>query len=56
MNTVLITASLASGVYMIVMALLMRTKGTMSAVLFKIIPFFLGLGSLFVGLKLPGWI
>ena len=56
MNTFMITATLASGVYMVVMATVMETKNLQSMIAFKVMPVLLGLGSLFVGLKLLGWI
>jgi len=45
-----------SGLFLIVSSLLLRTKNFQSAFYFKILPMLLGLGSLFSGLKLFGWI
>lgn len=56
MNTFMISASLTSGAYLILISFVLDTHNVQSTVLFKVIPLFLGLGSLFVGLKLLGWI
>lgn len=56
MNTFMITSSLASGVSLIFYATMMKTGNVQSTILFKTVPVLLGLGSLFVGLKLLGWI
>lgn len=52
MNIVL----LISGVYLIIAGLSIHTKNLKSAIIFKIIPFFLGLTHLFYAAKLFGWI
>lgn len=42
---------LVSGVFNVCSALVMNTKNVLSAVFFKVIPFFLGLGCLLYSLK-----
>jgi len=46
---------IVTGIYLVMGALTMNTKNLLSAVLFKVIPFFLGLGCLFSAGKLIGW-
>lgn len=46
-NTILASA----GVYSILMAMIMNTKNIKSLIIFKAIPFFLGLGTLLYALK-----
>lgn len=45
-----------TGVWMISMSLITRPQNFLSSVIFNIIPFFLGLGTLFVSAKLLSWI
>ena len=45
---------LAAGVWSITMSFLMSTKNIQSAVIFKVIPFFSGLGCLYIGGDLIG--
>ena len=46
---------IVTGVWLIVIALYINAKGGfLSKLIFKIIPFFLGLGTLYVGLVLKG--
>jgi len=40
--------------WLIFMSFIMSTKNIQSAIIFKVIPFFLGLGCLFVGLRMVG--
>lgn len=47
---------LASGVFHIFMSLITKTENMSSAILFKLLPFFLGLGTFLVGLKLGGFL
>jgi hypothetical protein len=47
---------LVSGVFMIVFSLIMNTKNLKSSIVFKVIPFFLGLADIFVFAVLMGWI
>ena len=47
---------LVAGAWSIAMAFLMHTKNIQSALIFKIIPFFSGLGSLYIGANLIGLI
>ena len=56
MDTFMIAASLASGVFLFFTAGMMTTGNWQSTILFKTIPTILGFGSLVVGLKLLGWI
>ena len=44
-----------TGVYLVAGSLTVHTKNLLSAILFKIIPFFLGLGCLFSAAKLLRW-
>ncbi len=44
--------SLITGLYLIISALALNTKNFSSSLVFKIIPFFLGCGCIFVALKL----
>lgn len=53
MNNVLIAISTISGIYLF-FSLALTTRNFGSAIIFKVIPFFLGLGSLFVAGKLSG--
>lgn len=46
---------LVSGVYLVSMALLAQTKNMISAIYFKVIPFFIGISCLFSAFKLFGW-
>ena len=48
--------SIISGIYFIVFAFIINTKGFVSTFLFKIIPFLFGFISLLVGLKLINFI
>ena len=43
---------LITGLYLIVSGLVLNTKNFQSALVFKIIPFFLGCGCIFIALKL----
>lgn len=49
------TMPFVTGVYLILIALLMNTENIRSAMLFKVIPFFLGVSCLFTSGKLLGW-
>ena len=49
-------APLVCGVYMVGLALMLNTENIHSAIVFKVIPFFLGTSILFTGAKLFGWI
>jgi len=40
-----------TGVYLIIGALVIHTQNTMSAIIFKVIPFFLGLCNILITLK-----
>lgn len=46
--------SIVVSVYLITLALVNNTTNLISAIVFKVVPFFLGLGSLYVGLVLLG--
>ena len=56
MNEIVTYAPIAGGGWMIFMALITDTDDFNSSVVFKVIPFFLGLGCLFSGARLLGWI
>lgn len=45
---------IASGVYLIGFAFIMNTKNLISALSFRVIPGFIGVGNLIAGLKLAG--
>ncbi len=44
-----------TGLYLLIGALTMQTKNMLSAMLFKVTPFFLGMGCLFSAGKLLRW-
>jgi len=46
--------NLITGIYLISFSFIMQTENLKSSMIFKIIPFFLGLGSLFITGKLKG--
>ena len=45
---------LGSGVWLVILYMMINTHNMKSAIVFKIIPFFLGLGCLYVGLRMIG--
>ena len=45
-----------TGVFNITFSLINKTKNFNSSLLYKVIPFFLGLGCLFYSAKILGWI
>lgn len=47
---------LIAGLWLIGIALMMTTKNVISSVIFKVIPFFLGMGCLFSAGKTLGWL
>lgn len=47
---------LVTGVWLITMCFIMNTSNITSAVIFKVIPFFLGLGCLYVVCRMVGFI
>lgn len=55
MQTFIYLMPLISGFYSIIFSFLMSTKNFRSALIFRILPFFLGLGCLFSSCKLFGW-
>jgi len=44
----------ASGIWSITTSFIMSTRNTSSALIFKVIPFFMGMGCLYVGANLFG--
>jgi hypothetical protein len=52
MNIVFAWISLIAGIYFIILSLALNTKNFRSSLIFKIIPFFLGLGNIIVALNL----
>lgn len=52
MNTILAYISLVAGLYFIIFSFLMNTENIRSAMFFQILPFFLGVGNIFVALNL----
>ena len=52
MNNICAWISLIAGLYLIISGLLLNTENIQSALFFKVIPFFLGVGCLFVAIKL----
>jgi uncharacterized protein YebE (UPF0316 family) len=48
--------SLITAIWMITLSLLLSTKDMISTIIFKVIPFFIGIANLIMGLKLLGWI
>jgi len=46
---------IVTGLYLLIGALTMQTKNILSSMLFKVTPFFLGMGCLFAAGKLIGW-
>jgi len=51
-NNIFAWISLATGLYVIMLVFAMNTKNFKSTLIFKIVPFFLGIGSIGVALKL----
>jgi len=51
-NNIFAWISLATGLYIIMLVFAMNTKNFKSTLIFKIVPFFLGIGSIGVALKL----
>ena len=47
---------LIAGMYLVFGAMVIQTKGLTSAMVFKVIPMFLGIASLFTSVKLMGWV
>jgi len=43
-----------TGAWLIIMCFIMHTRNTKSAIVFKVIPFFLGISCLYVGARLLG--
>ncbi len=56
METVIAIIPLVAGTWMIVWSLYISSTGFASVLIFKTVPFFLGLACLFSGAKLLGWI
>jgi len=56
METFILINLFVTGLFLIGFTFAMYTKNFISALLFKIIPFFLGLGCVFSGMKMIGWI
>jgi len=52
MDNICAWISLISGIYFIISTFILNTKNFQSALFFKIIPFFLGVGCIFVAIKL----
>jgi len=52
MNNIYAWITLIAGIYFLINSFALNTKNFISALLFKIIPFFLGAGCIFVALKL----
>ena len=46
---------MASGIFNIVMAFVITARDYGSAILFRVIPFFFGLGNLLYAVKMLGW-
>ena len=46
---------IVTGIYLVMGALNIKTEGLLSAMLFKVIPFFLGMGCLFSAGKIIRW-
>ena len=55
-NTILFWLILVSGFYLVLFSLIVKSNDYYCLVLFRVIPFFLGLGSLFSAFKLIGLI
>jgi len=51
-NTLFIIICLTSGLYSIIGSFALDTKNFQSALIFKVIPFFLGIGNILIALKL----
>jgi len=47
---------MAAGIYLILVSMLMKTKNMQSFMLFKGIPFGLGLANILIAVKLFGWL
>ena len=47
---------LLAGVYLVLSAMLMDTKNIQSFIIFKAVPFLLGLASIIIAVKALGWI
>jgi hypothetical protein len=50
------TFLLVSGIWNIIMCFITNTDNVKSTIVFKVIPFFIGLGCLIIGLKLFNWV
>jgi hypothetical protein len=56
LNSIVTYTPIVTGVWSVSMALIMNTSNMLSAMIFKVIPFFLGTASLYAGAVLNGWI
>jgi hypothetical protein len=45
----------AAGIYLVLVSMLMSTKNLQSLILFKAIPFALGLANILIAVKIFGW-
>ena len=56
MNLFIDITCFVGGLYLLMIALAMKTANFSSFFLYKLIPFIIGLSCLFAGLKLVGWV
>jgi len=56
MDTIITYAPLITGIWLIFMGSITKTKGFISGIVFNFIPILLGLLTLFSALKLMGWL
>lgn len=56
MNTFIAVTPLVTGLLLILSPLMIHTKNWQSALIFKVLPFSMGICSAFSGAKLLGWI